>query len=192
MINQSPPLQSPARETVLNPKDIVASFGLQRGDYVADFGCGHAYFAIPFAHAVAPEGKVYAIDIQRPMLDVVRASAKLQNLLNIEPLWADLEQPQGSKLKNDYVDFVFIGNLLFQVEQKENIIKEAWRILRSEGRLALIEWTKEQQTSLGPPNELRMAKENIINLCSDQFFTLDREFDAGSHHYGLLFIKKAA
>ena len=178
-------------KSMLDPAHIVPLFNLQSGDHAADFGSGHGYFTIPLAHAVSANGKVYAIDIQRPMLDVVRAKSKLENLLNIEFIWSDLEQPLGSKLKDDFLDFVFIGNSLFQTEQKENMLKEAWRILRTDASLAVIEWDPAKQNgSFGPPQEMRVAKETVINLCSNQSFIMEKEFDAGSHHYGLLFTKR--
>ena len=176
---------------MLDPAAVVQLFGLKNGDYVADFGSGHGYFIVPLAKSVSPDGKVFAIDIQRQMLDVARAKSKLENLLNVECIWSDLENPQGSKLKDDFVDLVLLTNILHQSDQKENIIKEAHRILRSNGRLALIEWEAgEKNGGFGPPDEMRIAKETAVNLCTGQSFSLEKEFDAGSHHYGLFFVKK--
>lgn len=183
---------SPQEKNVLDPAKIVPIFNLTCGDHVTDFGSGHGYFSILMAHAVCADGRVYAIDIQRSMLDVVRAKAKLENLLNIEFIWSDLEQPTGSKLKDNFIDLVLIGNALFQAEQKENMLKEAWRILRPDARMAIIEWDPAQQNnSFGPPKELRIAKETVMNLCSNLSFVLEKEFNTGGHHYGLLFKKSA-
>jgi len=175
---------------MLNPEIIVRSFGLKNGDYVADFGSGHGYFIIPLARMVAPKGKIFAIDIQRSVLDVTRGKLKLENLLNAECIWSDLENPEGSKLKNDYVDFVLITNILHQAEKKDQLIKEAWRVLRSGGRMALIEWEAgKEKNTLGPPLSVRVSKKDAINLCTDRRFTLEKEFDAGAHHYGVMFVK---
>lgn len=177
---------------MLDPATVVGLFNLKNGDYVADFGSGNGYFVTPLAHSVAPDGKVFAIDIQRDMLDVVRAKSKLENLHNVEYIWSDLEQPEGSKLKNDFVNLILATNILHQSDQKEAIIKEAHRILRSDGHFALIEWEAgNQETSrLGPPNEMRVSKETAVHLFANQSFSVEKEFDAGSHHYGILFVKK--
>ena len=181
-----------AMDSVLDPVKIVRFFELKNGDYAADFGSGHGYFIIPLAKSVSPDGKVFAIDIQRQMLDVTRAKSKLENLLNVECIWSDLENPQGSKLKDDFVDLVLLTNILHQSDQKENIIKEAYRILHSSGRLAVIEWdTEKAADSFGPPHAMRIGKEVVINLAQDQLFSVAQEFDAGSHHYGILFVKKS-
>ena len=167
----------------------MQGFGLRVGDHVADFGAGHGYFTIPMARAVGGDGKVYAIDVQKEVLDIIRAKAKVEHLLNIEPMWADLDQPHGSKLKEGYIDLVMIANMLFQTEQKEQLLKEAYRVLRSGGRLAIVEWD-ESPAPLGPPPALRIKKEKVRGLGIAAGFEIDREFEAGSHHYGLLFIKK--
>lgn len=174
----------------IDPQRIVGYFGLSKGDYVADFGAGHGYFAIPMARIVGGDGRVYAIDIQKATLDVIRSKAKIENLLNIELVWADLEEPDGSHIKSEYVDFVVIANILYQVEKKEAVLREAYRILRKGGRVAIIEWEEIQDRSgLGPPAHLRISKRQLKDLAQRVGFEADREFGAGSHHYGLLFRK---
>lgn len=184
-------MQSANTSNVSNPAQIVSSLGLTNGDFVADFGSGHGYYVIPLAQAVAPNGKVFAIDIQRHVLDVTRAKSKFKNIQGIEYMWADIEQSQGSKLKNDFVDLVLIANILHQTSRQQDIIKEAYRVLYPFARLALIEWKRGKETTpFGPPHELRIDKQAAINLCASQSFVVEREFDAGSHHYGILFAKK--
>jgi len=184
---------SPQSAGFLDPQKMVREvFKLKNGDFVADFGCGHGYFTIALAHAVGKDGKVYALDIQKLVLDSIRTKAKLENFLTIEPIHADLEQDRGSKIKDGFVDCVVIGNVLFQAEHKDIMLREAYRILRSSGRLIIIEWVNNNGNRVGPPQELRLSKEQVITLCENASFAFDAEFDAGSHHYGLLFIKKAS
>lgn len=177
------------QETFLEPERIVQYFGLEPGDHIADFGAGHGYFTIPMARVAGGDGKVYAIDIQKSVLEVIKARAKLEHLLNIETIWADLDLPRGSKLKDDFLEFVLIANILFQSEQKETLFGEVYRVLRPKGRFALIEWD-ETPAPLGPPLQLRVKKEVVKQFASQAGLLFDREFEAGSHHYGLLFVKK--
>lgn len=203
----------------LEPEKIVPFFGLKPGDHVADFGVGHGYFTIPLARAAGGDGKVYAIDIQQSALDVIRAKANQEHLLNIEYVWADLDAVRGSRLKDQFCDFVLIANILFQVENKLGLMQEAYRVLRQGGRMAMVEWgmmeaarpwetasaldigmpgpqaedrpsVPQAVRTLGPHAELWIKKENARALALQAGFELDREFAAGSHHYGLMFIKK--
>ncbi len=171
----------------LNPERIVASFGLQPGDHVADFGAGHGYFTIPMARAVGGDGKVFALDIQKSVLEVVRAAAAREHLFNIETRWADLDEPGGSRLREQFIDFVLIASILFQAEAKHELFQEANRIICEGGRLAVVEWTPE--SPMGPPHHIRVTKETAEDLAKGAGFTFLQEFDAGAHHYGLMFRK---
>lgn len=171
------------------PDQIIRKLDLKSGDHVADFGAGHGYFTMPMARAVGGDGKVYAIDIQKSVLDVIRARAKLEHLLNIETIWGDLEVPQGSKLKGRFMDLVVVSNLLFQAENKGAVFGEAHRVLREGGRFAIIEW-EPVSLSLGPSSPARVKKETVRTLALEAGFEFDHEFETGSHHYGMLFKKK--
>ena len=172
----------------LDPKRIVTLFELKPGDHVADFGAGHGYFTVAMALAVGGDGKVYAIDIQKPVLEIIRAKARLEHLLNIEYIWADLDQYGGSRIKDGFLDFVLIANILFQAEQKHILAQEAFRVLRSGGRVAAVEWDASP-TPMGPPLESRISREQTLQIFSEAGFASDREFAAGAHHYGILFNK---
>lgn len=185
------PSSSPLSGTggFLEPEHIVRYFDLKSGDHVADFGAGHGYFTIPSAKTVGGDGKVYAIDIQKDVLEIVRAKAKLEHLLNIEFIWGDIEHPRGSHLKDQFIDAVIMANVLFQIEDKTAALREAFRVLRQGGRLMLIEWSQENASPLGPPKTMRVSKEDAKKIAADAGFTFDHEFQNGSHHYGLLFQK---
>lgn len=173
----------------LEPEKIVQSFDLKPGDHVADFGVGHGHFVIALARAVGGDGKVYAIDIQKPALAIVENRAKLEHLWNVETVRGDIETPGDSKLKDRFVDFVLAANILFQLENKTALFTEARRILVQNGRLAVIDWD-ETLSSLGPPLASRIKKEAMKQLAAAAGFASDREFAAGSHHYGLMFINR--
>ena len=221
------------QQAFLEPERIVQSFGLKPGDHVADFGAGHGYFTIPLARSVGSEGRVWAIDIQKPVLDIVRSKARPEHLLNIEYVWADLEEPGRSGLAERFMDLVLVGNILFQAERRDVVLREAWRILREAGRLAVVEWDVSMPRlsrplaipeisenspdiaiqagnfqkfqdgagleerhgnfgngTVGPLPSARIKKEDARALAIQAGFEFDREFSAGPHHYGLLFIKR--
>ena len=65
-------LDNPERRKILPPPITLEKLYLQKGDIVADVGCGIGYFNIPAAVIVGEMGKVYAIDISEEMLREVQ------------------------------------------------------------------------------------------------------------------------
>ncbi|MBI3442269.1 MAG: class I SAM-dependent methyltransferase [Candidatus Sungbacteria bacterium] len=179
-------------DNFLHPERIIGALVnmsfLQKGSVIADFGAGHGYFSVPLGRATGPEGRVYAIDVQKAGLTIIRTKAKLEHLLQIEPVWADLDLPNGSQLNDGSVDLVLMANMLFQSEKKTNILQEAFRVLKSGCRALVIEW-KPDDASFGPPVSLRVSAETIRRAAAHIGFSFERELPVGSHHYGLIFKK---
>ncbi|MEK7465113.1 MAG: methyltransferase domain-containing protein [Patescibacteria group bacterium] len=172
----------------LHPERTLSALDIRPGMTVADFGAGGGYFTIPAARMIGTGGKVYAIDVQKQAINLIKSRANLEHLLHVDTIWADLELPQGSRLADQSVDVVLIANILFQAEKKDVILGEAWRVLRPGGALAILEWDATPFPA-GPPPESRVPKEQARTLAQTAGFTLEREFDAGDHHYGILFKK---
>ncbi len=172
----------------VRPEETIEMFELGPGMTVADFGCGSGHYTMAAAKRVGENGRVYALDIQKELLQSVKSTAELNNLKNIEIIWADLDLPQGSRLADNSVDFVIISNILFQSENRQQIAKETSRILKEGGRVAIIEWKKEGGKA-GPLLEKRITREETRNIFLEQGFKLEKEFQPGESHYGIIFKK---
>lgn len=175
--------------TFVSPEQIVKNLGLEAGMIVADFGSGSGHYSIEAAKIVGKAGRVYAIDIQKEMLQAVKSRGEISGLENIEIIWADLEIAGSSKLPDNSIDAVIISNILFQSGAKENIAKEAFRILKSGGRLGVIEWLTNSG-KIGPSGENRISFDTAVKIFSEVGFGMVNQFDAGDNHYGILFKKK--
>ena len=149
----------------------------------ADFGSGSGGWAIPLAKKLE-EGKVYAIDILEEPLSALRAKTKLEKIFNIETIKSDVEK--GSKLFNESCDFVLMTNLLFQCEDKKKVIEEGKRVLKPGGKILVVDWKLD--ASLGP-KESRVSAEEVKKIAKELDLKLEKEFEAGSYHYGLVFLK---
>ena len=165
------------------PEVVTSHFHLREGDVVADFGAGSGFFLKPLANAVGPEGKVYACDIQKQLVEKLGEIIHLNGLSNVTPIWCDLEEPEGTKLNRETLDAGIIVNTLFQFEQKEVAIQEIKRVLKRGGVLHIIDWS-ESFSGLGPQPDNVLLKDDAIALFESQEFTLEKEYPAGEHHYG--------
>ena len=174
--------------TFSDPKKNVKKLGFREGMKVADFGSGSGAYTIALTQVVGVTGTVYAVDIQKDLLTRTQNSAQQQGYENVEVVWGDIETPHGVKLKDELLDGVVLSNTLFQVDDKINTLKEAWRVLKPGGILAVIDWS-DSYGGVGPVPEAIVTPAEITVICTDNGFAVQREFDAGEHHYGLLFKK---
>jgi len=92
------------------------------------------------AKALKNNGRILAVDIQEKPLMFLMENAKRQNVANIlNTKVCNLEtKTLGSGFQNTF-DVVVIVNTLFQVKNKENVIKEAKRILKANGFLIVVD-----------------------------------------------------
>ncbi|OGF83023.1 hypothetical protein A3B18_02405 [Candidatus Giovannonibacteria bacterium RIFCSPLOWO2_01_FULL_46_13] len=172
----------------VEPESIVKILDILPGMKVADFGAGAGFYSIPIAKRVGAAGKVYALDIRKEIMDIIRSKAREARLFNVETLRADLDQKEGSHLKENTVDMVMISNILFQVENRKNLAEEAFRILKPAGRATLVEWDEEKK-SFGPPLVHRVNRQEAEDLFLKTGFSFEKELNVGENHYGLIFKK---
>jgi ubiquinone/menaquinone biosynthesis C-methylase UbiE len=152
-------LNDPERRTWLPPAEVIASLDLRPGMVVADIGAGTGYFAIPLAQAVGPTGRVYAVDLQPEMLDLLRAA--MPQGAPIELVSADASR---ITLPTASVDLCFTANVWHELDDRAAVLAEFARLLRPAGRLAILDWRADVAQPPGPPIEHRVAADEIIAM----------------------------
>ena len=171
----------------LNPEETIKQLNIEKGMMIADFGCGAGYFSIPLAKMVGEQGKIYALDILDTALESVRSRAKIEGLFNIETKHCNLEILAGSGIENNSLDLVLLHNILFQSEKKPDIIKEAFRILKKNGGISIIDWKENQP--LGPGKELVVSPDLIKKIAEESGFKFKSEMNVDNYHWGMVFAK---
>lgn len=169
----------------LNPIEVLNQIKLHPSMVAADFGCGSGGWVLPLARKLS-EGKVYAIDVLPEPISVLKARSKSEKIFNIQTILSDLESKRSSTLARDSLDLVLMTNLLFQAEDKKRILTEAKRVLRKEGKILVVDWKLD--ASMGPEKG-RVSPEEVKEIAKELNLELEKEFDAGSYHYCLLFSK---
>ncbi len=177
-------------ENFAHPPRNVGVLDIGPGMVVADFGAGSGAYVYLIAERLAHAGHVYAIDVQQELLRRIKNESHKRGYKNVEIVWSDLERPYGSKIADNHVDRVLISNLLFQLEDKNVILSEAYRILKPDGLLCIIDWS-ESFGGMGPHKSAVVKKEAALSFAEKAGFEHVNEFDAGAHHYGIICKKPA-
>jgi len=169
--------------------DVFKKIGLAEGMQVGDFGCGNlAYYAFGAAKIVGQAGLVYAVDILKNVLSAVENRARQDGIDNLKTVWSNLELVGATNIPASSLDAIFIHNVLFQSDEHAGFLKETARLLKSGGKLIIIDW-KKTGAPFGPPIKDRPDPETVKNLTAATGFKLLEEFEAGPYHWGMLFNK---
>jgi ubiquinone/menaquinone biosynthesis C-methylase UbiE len=179
-------MTGPVTGRFIKPENAVTHFHLHEGDRIADFGAGGGFFEPALSRAVGRDGRVYACEIQKVLVDKLGGTVREQKLSNVEPLWCDFETQNGAKLSDGVLDAAVLSNTLNQLEDKETALREVARTVRKGGKLFVIDWNESFQ-GLGPISTDIVDEETAKSLIEAAGFQFERTFDGGDHHYGLAF-----
>ena len=115
----------------------VSRLALSPGDAVLDLCCGAGGSAIPASRAVGPGGRVLAVDLAGPLLELARAKAARERLTDVEFRLGDATRTGHPGGSFDAVVCVF-G--VFFAADMSGFVAEMWRMVRPGGTLAITTW----------------------------------------------------
>lgn len=114
----------------------VATANIRPGEVIVDLGCGGGMDVILASGKVGDSGKVYGIDMSEDMLVVAKKNVQARNLTNVELIHSSID---NLPLPSNTVDCIISNCVLNLVpgDGKQATLREAYRILKSGGRLAI-------------------------------------------------------
>lgn len=171
----------------INPSTIIAQAGIQPGYCVADLGCGSGFYTIAAASLVGKDGTVYAVDILQDKLAVTQSSAQHAGLSNVTIVHADLERPLED-IPATSCDLAVMSNIIHLVTNRDALFHNAYRLLKTGGRLVVVEW-KRELTPFGPAMDIRMPKTELVPMLEKVGFRFEKDLEADGYHYAVSFIK---
>lgn len=163
---------------MLPPYETLKRLGINGSDSVADIGCGTGYFSIPASEFV-DDNPVFALDISAEMLRELRNRSQTKKIITVNT------EPYDFKIKDDSITFALVVSLLHEIDDINRFMDEINRILKKDGRLAIIEWQKTN-LDLGPALENKFSCNEIVELCKKHFKLLN-SFDLNDYFYGCVF-----
>ncbi len=168
-----------------DPVENLNKLGLADGMKVVDMGAGSGFYSLEAARRVGSGGRVYAVDVQKDLLERLRSVGSAQGIRNIEVVWGDVEKIGGTKLREGIADRVVSSNILFQLEKKDDYCLEIKRIVKPGGKVLVVDWS--DVSPIGPKTVFpQMQAEALFEKSG---FKLEQTFGAGDHHYGMVFVR---
>ena len=143
------------------------------GQVICDMGCGNGFYTLKLAQLTGNTGRVYAVDIQPEMLDMLRQRAKVASLENIVPL---LGTDTAPRLPENSIDLMLMVDVYHEFSQPEAMLKAIRKSLKPTGRIALVEFRAEDPKVPIKP-EHKMTKQQALKEFSANGLKLTDQFD---------------
>jgi len=174
-------LEDPKRLEELNPLGTLQRIGIEENHVVCDVGAGSGIFTV--AAATMTRNTVFGLEIDKEMLRLIEAKAKQKEITNIRLIEV---RDDHFDIDNDAVDIVLMVTLLHEIDNKNAMLSEVNRILRDEGKCAVIEFNR-RNTHMGPPLDIRLDKPELETIFTNHGFSKIDSFDLGENMYCMVF-----
>jgi ubiquinone/menaquinone biosynthesis C-methylase UbiE len=127
------------QDRLRDPDAVIAVLDPRPGMVVGDLGPGVGHFTLRLAHAVEPDGMVYALDTSQSTLDNLRRAADDRGITTLRavPVRRDrLEIPEP-------VDLMFVSATYHHLPEPSTYFADARAHLRPGARVAILESRRE-------------------------------------------------
>jgi ubiquinone/menaquinone biosynthesis C-methylase UbiE len=152
----APWLEREEREAEEAPTRALTIMQVTPGSTVADIGAGSGYFTTRLSRLVGPNGKVYANDIQRGMLDLLRQRVERERLSNVTPV---LGEPADPKLPAASIDLALMVDVYHELSDPQTMLANIKKALKPGGRLVLVEYKGEDPSiPILPSHKMTVAQ----------------------------------
>lgn len=167
------------RRSWYDPEELLEVVNVKAGAVCADLGCGSGTFTFLLAKRVGNEGRVYAVDTSLAALDLLKVKKPGANIVTLR---AELTE---TRLTAASCDLVLLAFTLSSSVDSGGVLAEAARLLKPDGKLALIEW-RPVPPPPGPPIDRRIRSDRMQRLLETHGFVGTQHLREGAVYYTLL------
>jgi ubiquinone/menaquinone biosynthesis C-methylase UbiE len=136
-------LERPEREQEEKTSLLIEALKFKPGEMVADIGAGTGYLTRRIAPRILPRGKVFAVEIQREMLDALTNRLKGEGITNVVPVLGTVTDP---KLPSAALDTIIMVDVYHEFDFPFEMTETMCRALKPGGRLVFVEFRAEDES----------------------------------------------
>jgi arsenite methyltransferase len=118
---------------------VIATLQIPAGAVIADLGAGGGYFTFHLAKAAGPNGKVYAVDIDRGTNQLIDERANKDGVNNVQTI---LAKPNDPLLPQSAIDLIFTSNTYHHIDDRVVYFSNLRKYLKPAGRIAIIDYDR--------------------------------------------------
>jgi ubiquinone/menaquinone biosynthesis C-methylase UbiE len=175
-------LDDPARDAYQKPHEVMEALAVREGEVIADIGSGTGYFSLRMARHVGATGHVYGVDVSADMVKHLNARIRDAKLTNITTILAEPNDPLLPRQVNRFL----IVDVWHHIEDQPGYLAKMKASLLPGGEVVMIDFHKRDMP-VGPPVEMKIAREDLVNQMESNGFTLAKEHTFLPYQYFLVF-----
>lgn len=151
----------------------VAIGSIQPGDTILDLGSGAGLDAFLAAEKTGENGKVIGVDMTEEMIERAKKNAEQYNIKNVEFRLGDIE---NLPVEENTIDIIISNCVINLAPDKSKVFKEAFRVLKSGGKMFLSDIVLLQELSEEQRNDKKLLSGCVAGamLKDDYIATLEK------------------
>ncbi len=181
-------LEDPERAAWQKPDEVVAALGVRRGSVACDAGAGPGYFTIRLARAVGPGGRVYALEVEPRVAEVLEARLEEQGVGNVRVVLAG---PGKAAVPPRPCRLILMVNTFHHFPDGPGALRALAGRLAPGGRIANVDF-HERELPVGPPPEHKVSRARFLAAAEEAGLSLVEEHRFLPYQYFLVLERRRA
>lgn len=177
-------LEPPDREAWQRPDQVMDALHVADGTVIADLGAGGGWFTVRLARRVGPNGRVYAVDVQRLMIEAIQRRVQREGYSNVVAVLGDDADP---RLPSDArTDAVLIVDAFHEMADPVRLLRNVARTLKPQGRIGIIDYS-QGEGGPGPSPDERVPPAVVVANAASAGLNLVEQHTFLPYQYFLIF-----
>ncbi len=167
------------------PEFVLKTIGIRPGMSIGEVGAGRGRYTVQIASRIAPDGRLYANDIDRDSLESLRRRCAGLGFNNVEIVTGTVTE---THLPEKALDLVIMVNVVHCLADPVALLKNAGTSLKPDGQMAVVEGNLDKDQSAAGE---WFSRAKLMGIFEAAGYSLVRE-DASLPQDNIYILKKRA